>query len=137
MSISGIPSSTFSQYPLSAASKLCQQDWKQLGQDLKSGNLSAAQQDLSALQQDLQSQGDSSVNLYHNHHRLAVPIGELTNQNSLLQQLNQLGQDLASGNLSASQQAYAALQEQSTVSTIGGRHHTSPPVKGSTISAVA
>jgi hypothetical protein len=136
MSISGVPSSTFSPYPLGGASNPYQQDLKQLGQDLKSGNLSAAQQDLSTLQQDLQSMGGPSTNHFHHHHRLSTGSGDLTNQNSLLQDLNQLGLDLASGNLSAAQQAYAALQAQPPVST-GGLHHTEPPVSALPVSLVA
>ena len=126
MSITGIPSSTFYQNPLDA-SKLLQQDFKQIGQDLKSGNLAAAQQDFFTLKNDLQTQTSSSLHHIHNNHILSVGAGNLTDQNSLLQELNQLGQTLSSGNLSAAQQAYAALQTQSPVTTIGG-HHTEPPV---------
>ncbi len=126
MSITGIPSSTFNQNPLDA-SKLLQQDFKQIGQDLKSGHLSAAKEDFSTLKNDLQTQTTSSLHHVHNNEKLSVGAGNLTDQNSLLQELNQLGQTLSSGNLSAAQQAYATLQAQSPVSTIG-RHHTEPPV---------
>lgn len=135
MSITGIPISTLSQDPFSATSKTYQQNFVQLGQDLKSGNIAAAQQDLSALQEDLQSRSDSSISRYHHHHRLAVDAGELTKQNSLLQQLTQLGQDLASGNLSAAQQAYVAMQD--SVPTSGPRHYPLPPSKRPVISAIA
>jgi len=127
MSITGIPSSTFNQNPLDAANKLFQQDFKQIGQDLKSGNLSAAQQDFSKLKNDLQTPTTSSLHHVHNNHILNAVAGNLSDQNSLLQELNQLGQTLSCGNLSAAQQAYAALQTQSQVSTISG-HHTEPPV---------
>ena len=137
MSISGVPISTFSPYPLSAASNPYQQDFKQLGQDLKSGNLSAAQKDFSTLQQDLQSLSNISANRLHQHHRISTRIGDLINQDSLLQDLNQLGQDLASGNLSAAQQAYAALQTQPPVSVGGILHHTEPPVSAPPVSLVA
>jgi hypothetical protein len=137
MSISAIPSSTFSPYPLSAASNLYQQDFKQLGQDLKSGNLAAAQKDFSTIQQDLQSLGGPSIP--HSHHRYRVGIGDgnLINSSSLLQDLNQVGQALASGNLSAAQQAYAALQAQPPVSTGGILHHPEPPVSDPAVSLVA
>lgn len=137
MSIFGVPISTFNPYPLTAASSLYQQDFKQLGQDLKSGNLAAAQKDFSTLQQDLQSLGGPSVNRFHHHHRISTGIGDLTNQDSLLQDLSQFGQDLASGNLSAAQQAYAALQTQPPVSTGGILHHTEPPVSAPPVSLVA
>jgi hypothetical protein len=127
MSITGIPSSTFNQYPLDAASKLFQRDFKQIGQDLESGNLSAAKQGFSILQKDLQTQGGCTPRGVYNNHILRAGAGDLTNQNSLLQELDHLSQTLDSGSLSAAQQAYAALQTQSTVATIGG-HHTEPPV---------
>jgi hypothetical protein len=158
MSITGIPSSAFNQNPLDAASKLLQQDFQQIGQDLKSGNMAAAQQDFSTLKNDLQTQTTSSLHHVHNNHKLSAGAGNLIDQNSLLQELNQLGQTLSSGNLSAAQQAYAALQTQSTVqspvttisghhteppvyqppvTTIGGRHYTEPPVPDNPVSAIA
>ena len=147
MSISGIPISAFNPYPPSAASSLYQQDFKQLGQDLKSGNLATAQKDLSTLQQDLESLGGSSAHHLHNHHRIgtgglfgassSTASGESTNQGSLLQDLNQIRQSLASGNLSAAQRAYAALQPQPPVSTGGIWHYTEPPVSAPPVSLVA
>jgi hypothetical protein len=88
----------------SSTSNPVTQAFQQLSTDLTSGNLSAAQKDYSTIQQDLQS---SSRHL-HLHNRLK-PGG--TVQDPLLQQLNQLGQDLSSSNLTAAQQAYAALQQ--------------------------
>jgi len=55
MSISAIPSSTFTQSPLGVSSNNYQQDLVKLGKDLASGSLSAAQQDFSTLQQDIQN----------------------------------------------------------------------------------
>lgn len=137
MSISGISSSSTNQYQLSAATNLYQQNLKQLGQDLTSGNLSGAQQDFATLQQSLANQNASPASHVHNHHRFRAGAGDFTDSNSLLQQLNQIGQDLSSGNLSAAQQAYAALQAQPTAATIGGHNNMEPPVPGSPVSAMA
>jgi hypothetical protein len=41
----------------------------QLAQDLKSGNLTAAQSDLASLQQDLQQAGSQAGAAYGHHHR--------------------------------------------------------------------
>jgi hypothetical protein len=164
MSISGILSSSYNQYGLCAASTPYRQGLNQLGQDLKSGNLSAAQsdfatlqaafsqsattssttsnpvaqafhqlgqdlesgslsaaqKDFSTIQQDLQNLGPGSTNHIHHHHRLRSGSGDSTNQNSLLQDLNQVGQSLTSGNLSAAQQAYATLQQQLEQFALGG-----------------
>jgi hypothetical protein len=81
------------------------QAFQQLSSDLKSGSLSAANQDYSTIQQKLNNSGSSSH--VHHHHASAG-----TAESSLLQELNQLGQELSSstlsGNLSAAQQAYGA-----------------------------
>ena len=88
------------------------QAFNQLSTDLQSGNLSAAQKDFSTLQQDLQS--NLSTNHFHHHHHLSGGggSGDSSNQNPLLQDLNQLGQSLTSSNLAGAQQAYATLQQQ-------------------------
>lgn len=100
------------------------QAFNQLATDLKSGNLSAAQKDFSVLQQDLENlRAPGSSGSFQHHHSLRAEIGDLTNPNSLLQ-------NLASGNLFAAQQAYAALRAQAPVSTVFGQHQTEPPVSG-------
>jgi hypothetical protein len=78
------------------------QDFKQLGQDLQSGNVSAAQQDYAKIQQDFQNQAAGK----HAHHHHGGGGG-----NAASQLLEQLGQDLQSGSLTAAQQAYNALQQ--------------------------
>ncbi|HET6931696.1 MAG TPA: hypothetical protein VFI45_15320, partial [Candidatus Acidoferrum sp.] len=82
----------------------------QLAQDLKSGNLTAAQSDLANVQQDLQQAGSrfAAGHAHHHHHHADADSGQ---QNSLSALFGQLGQDLQSGNLSAAQQAYASLQQ--------------------------
>jgi len=120
MSIAGILSSSFLQNQLSGASSPYQKDMQQLSQALQSGNLSAAQKDFSAIQQDLQNQGVSSTNHLHHHHHRSVGSGDSSTQNSLIQDLNQVGQALTSGNLSGAQQAYATLQQQLQQFALGG-----------------
>ncbi len=161
MSISGILSSSFLQNQLSAVTSPYKQDMQQLGQDLQSGNLlaaqsdfaalqaafsqsatttassstastsnpitqamnqlatdlqsgnlSAAQKDFSSVQQDIQKQGNIPDTHLHHHSHHGGASGDSSSQNSLLQDLNQVGQSLSSSNLSAAQQSYATLQQQ-------------------------
>ena len=120
----------------SSTSNPVTQAFQQLSTDLTSGNLSAAQKDYSTIQQDLQS---PSRHL-HLHNRMK-PGG--TVQDPLLQQLNQLGQDLSEGNLTAAQAAYASLQQDlGTATGTGatntiGQNVTSPPVYDSPVSFMA
>jgi hypothetical protein len=81
------------------------QDFKQLSQDLQSGNVSAAQQDYAKIQQDFQTQ--TAGKHAHHHHRGGGGGGG----NAVSQLIEQLGQDLQTGSLSAAQQAYKALQQ--------------------------
>src|SRR6202142_4664031 len=81
------------------------QDFKQLSQDLQSGNVSAAQQDYAKIQQDFQTQ--TAGKHAHHHHRGGGGGGG----NAISQLMEQLGQDLQSGSLTAAQQAYNALQQ--------------------------
>jgi outer membrane protein assembly factor BamD (BamD/ComL family) len=90
-------SSTQSNSPIAQA-------FNQLSQDLKSGNLSAAQQEYTTIQQDFQNQASQ---VHHHHHRGGGNGGE----SPVTQLLEQLGQDLQSGNVSAAQQAYNTLMQ--------------------------
>jgi outer membrane protein assembly factor BamD (BamD/ComL family) len=119
MSISAISGSSYSDY--STQNSLFQQiqkEFQQLGSDLQSGNLSAAQQDYVTLQQDMSPTSDSSSQ----------------SANPLEQAFSQLSQDLQSGNLTAALQDYQTIQKdlqsqasqwsQSTQGTEGaGKHH--------------
>ncbi len=118
MTISGI-SSSFSQNALSPARTSYQQELQQLGKDLQSGNISAAQKDFSSVQQSLQnSSGTNSNNTgeakhaSHHHHLSEGGRGNSSEQNSLLQELSHVGQSLTTGNLSCARQAYTAVQQQ-------------------------
>ena len=81
----------------------------QLGQDLKAGNLSAAQSDFTTLQQDIQQQGTNSVHRHHHHHSGAAEGA--AQQNGAATLFGDLGQELQSGNLTAAQQTYSTLQQ--------------------------
>jgi hypothetical protein len=88
------------------------QAFRQLAKDLQSGNLSAAQQDFSTIQQDFQNQAAQSQTSatqtqgHHHHHGGGGGSSEIS------QLLNQLGTALQSGNLTAAQNAFTALQQQ-------------------------
>ena len=96
------------------------QAFNQLGTDLQSGNLSAAQKDFSTVQQDLQNNLSTSHFHHHHHSSGGSGSGNSSSQNSLLQDLNQLGQSLTSSNLSSAQQAYSTLQQQLQQFALGG-----------------
>ncbi|MGA2962171.1 MAG: hypothetical protein ABSD96_10905 [Candidatus Korobacteraceae bacterium] len=108
MSVSGISSSNLFN------PQQIQQEFKQLGKDLQSGNLSAAQADFVTLQQSApQSTSTSSSQ----------------SNNPIAQAFNQLGEDLQSGNASAAQQDYSTIQQDlqnqasSSQATQGHHHH--------------
>jgi len=84
-------------------------DFRQLGQDLQTGNLTQAQQDFATLAQ-------------------SVPGALQNNNNPLVQDLKTLGKDLQSGNLSAAQQEYSKVQQdaQHVYSHVRHHHHHHP-----------
>jgi hypothetical protein len=90
--------------------------FNQLGTDLQSGNLSAAQKDLSTVQRELHN----NLSTNHLHHRISGGSGNSGGQNSLLQDLNQVGQNLTSSNLAGAREAYANLEQQLQQSALGG-----------------
>jgi outer membrane protein assembly factor BamD (BamD/ComL family) len=113
MSVSGISSSNFLNYNAQIVQTNMQQfrqEFQQLGQDLQSGNLSAAQTDLAALQQ-VGPQANSTSSTQSN--------------NPIAQAFNQLSQDLRSGNLSAAQQDYATVRQdfQNQATQVHHHHH--------------
>src|SRR5208283_4475368 len=85
----------------------------QLGQDLQSGNLSAAQTDFTTVQQDVQQIGQQqgAGHAHHHHHHSGGPgSGQSSSQQQTISTLfSQLGQSLQSGNLTAAQQAYSTI----------------------------
>jgi len=104
------------------------QDFTQLGNDLQTGNTSAAQQDYQHLQQDVSSTA-SGAHGHHHHHRGSNSAG-----GEFSQLLQQLGQALSAGNLTAAQQAYATLQQQFEALGQGGTAQSSES-GGVTVSA--
>jgi outer membrane protein assembly factor BamD (BamD/ComL family) len=95
------------------------QAFSQLGQDLQSGNLQAAQQDFTNIQQDAQ-QASAQVGGHHHHHAAESSQSSSASQqsNPIDQAFSQLAQSLQSGNLQGAQQSYSALQ--SDLQQIGG-----------------
>jgi len=97
MSAVGISSTSFFDYSrqnIQTKMQQAQQEFQQLGQDLQSGNISAAQTDMAALQK-LQPQSSTSS----------------TQSNPIAQEFTQLSQDLQAGNISNAQQDYAKIQQ--------------------------
>jgi outer membrane protein assembly factor BamD (BamD/ComL family) len=101
MSVSGISSNLFgfSNPTVQSKAEQIQQEFQQLGEDLQSGNLSAAQSDYTTLEQLVP------------HSSTTSSTSSTQTSNPLAQAFNQLGQDLQSGNLSAAQQDYANIQQ--------------------------
>ena len=110
MSVMGIASSSIFNFLSGSMAKShgqnFQQEFQQLGQDLSSGNLSAAQADFQALQPQSGAASSSS--------------GQ-SSTNPLTSALSQLATDLKSGNVTAAQQDYATVKQD--LSSMGG-HHT-------------
>ena len=102
MSTFSISGSMFSQL------QQFQQEFQQLGKDLTSGNLSAAQTDFATLEKDMPQTGSSTS---------ATQSG-----NQIAQAFSQLSKDLQAGDLSAAQQDYANLQ-QDFQNQVPHRHH--------------
>jgi outer membrane protein assembly factor BamD (BamD/ComL family) len=103
MSTTGITSSMLSQV------QQFQKDFQQLGADLTSGNLSAAQSDFATLQKDIPQAGATSTT------QSSSPIA---------QAFSQLSKDLQSGNLSGAQQDYSNIQQdfQNQAAQMHGHH---------------
>lgn len=119
MSVSGISGSLFGFNNPTVQSKAqqIQQEFQQLGEDLQSGNLSAAQSDYATLEQLVPQNSASSTS----------STSSTQSSNPLAQAFNQLGQDLQSGNLSGAQQDFAQIQQdmqnQAGQMQAHGHHH--------------
>jgi outer membrane protein assembly factor BamD (BamD/ComL family) len=127
MSVSGISSSSlfdFTNQNVQKQIQQFQQTFQQLGQDLQSGNLSAAQSDFATLQQ-LSPQSKSTSSSQSN--------------NPIAQAFSQLSQDLQSGNLSAAQQDYTTIQQafQSQATQSQATHHHRHGGSGGEASAIS
>ncbi len=113
MSVSGISSTSFfdsTQQSVQSNRQKFQKEFQQLGQDLQSGNLSAAQSDFATLQ-GLGPQSSST--------------SSTQSTSPMATELTQLSKDLQSGNVTAAQQDYTTLQQdfQSQAAQSGGHYH--------------
>jgi hypothetical protein len=115
MSVPGISSNLYGFNNSSVQSQMqqIQKEFQQLGNDLQSGNLPAAESDYTTLEQLVPQNSMTSL------------TSSSQSSNSLAQAFNQLGQDLQSGNLSAAQQDYANIQQdfQSQAEQMQGHGH--------------
>src|SRR5712691_140390 len=115
MSVSGIASSILSGLSGShngqSRFQQVRNEFKQLAEDLQSGNLSEAQRDFTALSKNLASVGQSGS-------QTISSTSSTTSTSPLLQAFHQLGQDLQPGNLQAAQQ-----NVQSNAQQAEGHHH--------------
>jgi outer membrane protein assembly factor BamD (BamD/ComL family) len=111
MSIAGILSSSLfslNSQAVTSPQQQFQKEFQQLGQDLQSGNLSAAQSDFATLQQNSPSSSPTAST------STSIPIAEA---------FSQLGKDLQSGNLSAAQQDFSNIQRDVQGGTPAHHHH--------------
>jgi len=114
LSTSGITSSLLAQIADSpSAANQFVTDLNQLAQDLKSGNLSAAQQDFVTLSQDaLNGATSSTANTSTSGITttlLSDVLSTATGGNAFASELNQLGTDLENGDLSSAQSDMLSL----------------------------
>jgi len=115
----------------------------QLGNDLQSGNLSAAQSDFTTLQQDLQQQigGQGGPIRGHGHHHRHhagnsqdfSSATQLSQNNSITREFSLLAQSLQGGNLQGAQNAFATLQND--LQQIGGFSSAASSGAGSSAAA--
>jgi len=110
MSVAGILSSaalSIGSHFFQSRAQQMKQDFQQLGTDLQSGNLSAAQADFTALQ-NLQSGSTTSSNQA---------------QSTIAQDIRKLSTDLQSGNTTTAQQDLTTLQKDLQSQTPTAHHH--------------
>jgi hypothetical protein len=111
MSVSAVSGSglfDYSSQTVQNKTEQFQQEFQQLGQNLQSGNLSAAQADFATLQQ-LAPQ--------------ANPASTAQSSNPITQEFDQLSQDLKAGNLSAAKQHYTTIQQDFQNQAAPVHHH--------------
>jgi trimeric autotransporter adhesin len=127
MSTSGITSSLLSEIAASPSSaNLFVTDLNQVAQDLKSGNISSAEQDYVTLSQDAQdgataSTADTSASGIPAS-LLSQIAGSPSSSAAFVGELNQLGTDLGNGNLDGSQEDLISLESTAlnSASTVAG-----------------
>jgi len=104
----GSQSSQSSTATNQSSSSSAQAEFQQLGQDLQSGNLSAARQDFATIEQNVRQRTSQII---HHHHHFSGGGSQSSSANSLAEDFGTLGQDLQSGNISGAQSAFAQLQQ--------------------------
>jgi hypothetical protein len=109
MNIGGLLSSP-NQTQIATSPGQRQAEFQQLAKDLKSGNLSGAQQDFATLTSLLSGANPSTG-----------PTSTAPTQSTMAQDFQKLGQDLQSGNLSAAQQDFSQFEQ--NAQQVHGRHH--------------
>lgn len=108
MSVSGISSSSSLMQGLEEWASMMQKvqsEFKQVGQDLASGNVTQAESDFTTLSQYFSNLASSSTASTSSDSTTS------TDSASLASAFSALGTDLSSGNLSAAQSDYATLQK--------------------------
>ncbi len=123
MSTSGISANLSQLDSLLTSAQQFLSDFKQLGSDLKSGNISAAQQDFVTLSQDALSSASSSAASSSAASSTSAATSAATSASTssstgaqsksatLNQEFQTLSQDLQSGDLSGAQQAYSQIAQ--------------------------
>jgi outer membrane protein assembly factor BamD (BamD/ComL family) len=130
MSLSGISGSNWASYENQSVQnniQQFQQDFEQLGEDLQSGNLSAAQTDFTTLQ-SLSPQSSSSSSA-------TSSSSSSTSSNPIAQEFQELSQALQSGNLTQAQTDYSQLQQDFQSQSSSGEHHHHHHESGSSSSS--
>jgi hypothetical protein len=96
-------------------------EFKQLDEDLSSGNLSAAQQDFVTLSQNFQSQtAATAAAASTSSASSATSTASQSTVSTLAAEFQTLGQDLQSGDLTGAQQAFSQIQQ--SLQSGGGEH---------------
>jgi outer membrane protein assembly factor BamD (BamD/ComL family) len=109
MSVAGISSSNLFNYATQSTQNKMQQfqqEFQQLGQDLQSGNMSAAQSDFATLQQYAPQSSSTS-----------------SQSSPIAQEFSQLAKDIQSGNTTAAQQDYSTIEQDFQSKAAHGHHH--------------
>lgn len=110
MSVAGISSSLFNYTPQSVQNNFqqFQKEFQQLGKDLQSGNLTAAQADFATLQQDAPQ---------------AASTTSSPSSSPIAQAFSRLAKDLQAGNITSAQQDYSTLQQDLQSHAAQAHHH--------------
>ena len=93
-----------------------QSEFQQLGQDLQFGNLTKAQQDYATLSQNFLTARTGTT-------AAATPTATAANSNPIAQAFAALSTDLKNGNITAAQQDYATIQQDSQQRGSSQVHH--------------